>query len=177
MSERAEERDPGGDGCRVDARVVDDHDDGSELLRAIGREVIRISRRRIMTPEGSVLDRSMFRILWALAESGPSTMADLEGLLQLEQSTVSRQVKAAIGRGLIEPHALPGTRRRMFQPTAEGMRIYQEEVDLQSDIFKKALAEFGPARFHAFTVELTALNDALDRAATAADPATSLDFR
>jgi len=137
------------------------------LLRAIGDEVLRISRRRIMTPEGSMLDRSNFRILWALAKSGPATMGDLENALQLEQSTVSRQVKAAIGRGLIEQHVVPGTRRRLLAPTAQGERIYQEEIALQAEVFKRALAEFGPARFQAVTAELTALNDALDRASSA----------
>ncbi|MCK9920956.1 MarR family winged helix-turn-helix transcriptional regulator [Frankia sp. AgPm24] len=162
---------------QLDGKPVGSEPDEDDLLRAIAREVLRLSRRRIMTPEGSTLDRSMFRILWALAESGPCTMANLECTLHLEQSTVSRQVKNAIGRGLVESHMPPGSRRRVFQATSEGARIYQQEAALQSDVFKKALAEFGPSRFHAFTSELTALNDALDHAANAADPATSHDFR
>ncbi|MCM3883676.1 MarR family winged helix-turn-helix transcriptional regulator [Frankia sp. R82] len=167
---------PAADQPAADRLVGGQHDE-DELLRSIGREVLRLTRRRIMTPEGSTLDRSVFRILWALAESGPSTMAELETALHLEQSTVSRQVKAAIGRGLVESHMLPGSRRRLFQATSEGARIYQQEAVLQSDVFKKALAEFGPARFRSFTTELTALNDALDHAATAADPATSHGFQ
>jgi DNA-binding MarR family transcriptional regulator len=139
------------------------------LLRAIGREFLRLTRRRVQTPAGATLDQSSFRILWALTDMGPQTMGDLENVLQLEQSTISRQVRSAIDRGLLEFHSVPGTRRRLLAPTQLGERTYLEEGRLRADVFKKALAAFGPARFQALTAELTALNDALDHA-TAATP-------
>lgn len=139
------------------------------LLRAIGREVLRLSRRRVQTPEGSILDRSSFRILWALTEMGPLSMGDLESALQLEQSTISRQVKSALSRGLLEFDPSPGTRRRLLRPTPMGASAYAYEGSLRSEVFRRALAEFGPDRVRALAVELGALNDALDRA-TAATP-------
>ncbi|OHV47356.1 MarR family transcriptional regulator [Pseudofrankia sp. BMG5.36] len=143
------------------------------LLRAIGREVLRLSRRRVQTPEGSILDRSSFRILWALTEMGPSSMGDLENVLQLEQSTVSRQVKSAISRGLIELHPVPGTRRRLLRPTPQGESAYLHEGTLRGEVFRKALAEFGRDRVQALAAELGALNDALDHAT--ATTATTAD--
>jgi DNA-binding MarR family transcriptional regulator len=93
-------------------------------------------------------------------------MGDLENVLQLEQSTVSRQVKSAISRGLLELHSVPGTRRRLLRPTPQGERAYVYEGTLRGEVFKKALAEFGPERVEALAAELHALNDALDRATT-----------
>ncbi|ONH62515.1 MarR family transcriptional regulator [Frankia sp. CcI49] len=141
-----------------------------EALRALGNEVLRLSRRRVQLPEESTLDRSSFRILWALAETGPLSMRELEEMLQLEQSTVSRQVKAAIGRGLLEFLPAPGTRRRLLRATPDGERVYAHEGALRAEVFKKALAEFGPDRVRALAAELGALNDAVDRL-TAAEPA------
>ena len=77
-------------------------DDGlveESRLRAIGMELMRLSRRRATAYPGSVLGDSAFRILLLLVEEGPRSLRELADDLQLERSTMSRQVNAAIGRG------------------------------------------------------------------------------
>ena len=133
------------------------------LLRAISDEMMRLSRRRTTSYPGSVLDESAFRILWCLAETDARTPRDLAATLQLEQSTISRQVSAAIGHDLVERYAGDG-QARLLRPTDRGREAYLHDARLRGAVLSRALAELGQDRAEALVTELHALNDALDRA-------------
>jgi DNA-binding MarR family transcriptional regulator len=138
------------------------------LLRAVSDEVMRLSRRRTTSYPGSVLDESAFRILWCLAETDARTLRDLAATLQLEQSTISRQVSAAIKHELVERYA--GDRQaRLLRPTDRGREAYLHDARLRGTVLSRALAELGQGRVEALVSELRALNDALDRAHGARD--------
>ena len=87
------------------------------LLRALGDEVLRLSGRRMATLPGSRLDSSAFRILWRLEECGPLTLREIAEQLQLEQSTINRQVNSAIKHGLVERVPSPGRVGTPVRPT------------------------------------------------------------
>ncbi|KHL17116.1 UNVERIFIED_CONTAM: hypothetical protein LK11_13760 [Mumia flava] len=140
-----------------------------DLLRAFGDEVMRISRRRVSVPAGSVLDPSAYRILWSLVDHGPLGLGELGEELQLEQSTVSRQVKAAVRHGLVERVITEGTRQRVVRATAAGEEAYWHDARLRGERFRQALGELGAEHVRVLAADLRAFNDALDRA-RAADP-------
>lgn len=145
-----------------------------DLARAVGREVLRLSRRRVVTPPGAELDQSVFRILHAVAQAGrPLSMRDLERELQVEQSTVSRQVKSAVAQGLVELEIVPGRRERLVRPTDEGTRAYQRDGALRLEIFREVLAELGRDRVESLVRDLAELNDAIE--ATYSAPALAGD--
>lgn len=135
-----------------------------ELVKAVGREVLRLSRRKVLTPAGAELDQSVFRILWAVAEHGPLSMRELEHELQLEQSTVSRQVKGAVSRGLVELELAPGRRERLVRLTESGTAAYQRDGALRLEIFRETLAELGRDRVRSLVRDLAELNDAIEKA-------------
>ena len=134
------------------------------LLRALGDELIRVTARRTTTYAGSRLDGSAFRILRLLEESGPRTLRDLSEELQLERSTVNRQVNAAIGHGYVERVAATGRSAGLVRPTAEGRAAYLHDGRLRGALYSRALDELGPDRAAAMVDSLRELNDALDRA-------------
>jgi DNA-binding MarR family transcriptional regulator len=134
------------------------------LLRALGDQVLRLTGRRATTYPGSVLDTSAFRILWRLEEAGPRTLRDLADELQLEQSTVNRQVNGAIRHGLVERFEVEDQVSRLLRPTARGREAYEHDGRLRADVFSEALADLGADRARALVDDLAALNDALDRA-------------
>jgi DNA-binding MarR family transcriptional regulator len=142
------------------------HDDrlDDELVRAVGEELLRISRRRVQAPEGVQLDLSAFRILWLLVQRGPSTHREIGEELQLEQSTVSRQVKAAAAHGLVEREEVDGTQR--LRATEQGLEAYRVDRQVRAAAFRAALAELGPSRVQRLLQDLTAFNDALERASS-----------
>jgi len=137
------------------------------VLRELGDELMRLSRRRSQVYPGAVLDTSAFRLLWLLTEGPPRTLRELAEELQLEQSTVSRQVTAAIGHGLVERYAVPGSPSRLLRPTEAGRAAYLHDGELRAEVYTRVLDELderGAGRAAALVAELRELNDGLDRA-------------
>lgn len=135
-----------------------------QLLRAFGDEVMRMTGRRTTSYAGSVLENSAFRILWLLEESGPRTLRELSEELQLEQSTINRQVNAALRHGYVERFAAAGRSGRLVRPTPEGRRAYLHDAHRRAALYARALDELGPDRALAMVESFRAFNDALDRA-------------
>ena len=135
------------------------------VLRELGDELMRLTRRRTQAYPGSQLDTSAFRLLWLLTEGPPRTQRELADELQLDPSTVTRQVSAAISHGLVERYAEPGSHRpaaaahrgragrRTSRTRGSAPKVYQAVLD-----------ELGASRSVALVAELRELNDGLDRA-------------
>lgn len=134
-----------------------------ELLRAFGDEILRVTRRRATTYPGSELSNSAFRILWVLDEHGPQSVGDLAGAVELQQSTVSRQVGSALGHGLIE-RVVGDDGRVLLRPTEAGERAYRHDVAIRVAIFSEALGGLGPTTGERLVADLKRFNDGLDRA-------------
>lgn len=134
-----------------------------DLLRALGTELLRAARLRAASYPGSLLDNSAFRILWRLVEEGPRTLRELSEELQLERSTVTRQVAAALERGLVERYDEPGRGGRLLRPTEAGAEAYRHDGQLRAARLTAALGDLGPERADRLVADLRAFNDALDR--------------
>ena len=134
--------------------------DDEARMRALGTEVVRLTRRRATSYPGSVLDDSAFRILLVLVEEGPRSLGDLADDLQVEQSTISRQVATAVGRGLVERY---GEAPRLVRPTDAGREAYLHDGRIRAEVWSRALEQVGAARGDDLVAALHDLNDALDR--------------
>jgi DNA-binding MarR family transcriptional regulator len=130
-------------------------------MRALGAEVMRLTRRRATSYPGSVLEDSAFRLLLVLVEEGPRSLRDLAHELQLEQSTISRQVTAAVSHGLVERY---GESPRLVRATGAGQEAYLHDGRLRGEVWSRAIAELGAERGARLIAALHELNDALDRA-------------
>ena len=130
-------------------------------MRALAAEIMRLTRRRATSYPGSVLEESAFRILLVLVEEGPRSLRELALDLQLEQSTISRQVSSAVGHGLVERY---GESPRLVRATGAGREAYRHDGRLRGQVWDRAIAELGPERGAALIAGLHDFNDALDRA-------------
>ena len=133
------------------------------VLRGLGDELMRLSRRRAQVHPEAVLDASAFRLLWLLTEGPPRTLRELADELQLDQSTVTRQVNAAIGHGLVERYAVAASPSRLLRPTEAGRAAYRHDGALRAEVYAAALDELGAQRAEALVAGLRELNDLLDR--------------
>lgn len=131
---------------------------------ALGDELIRLRRRRSTVVAGTVLENSAFRILWVLADGTPRTLRTLGEDLELEQSTVNRQVNAAISAGLLERYVAAGSPGRLLRPTESGRAAYEHDGLLRAALISTALDTLGPERAHRLLVDLRDFNDAWDAA-------------
>lgn len=85
------------------------------LLDAIERELTLISRHQLATATTGVLERSAYLMLSRIDATGPMTAKELATGLQLEISTVTRQVGAMLRERLVDriPDPAGGVARRL----------------------------------------------------------------
>ncbi|GAA4696550.1 MarR family transcriptional regulator [Nocardioides nanhaiensis] len=147
-----------------------------DTVAELGHQLLRLQRRRTTVPPGTRLEVSAFRILWVLAHDGPATLRSLAEQLDLEQSTVNRQVHAALDAGWLEecpaPPRAPGSSAasgraraaRHFRPTRAGRTAYEHDGRLRAERYLAALDRLGTDRATRLVEDLTAFNDAWDAA-------------
>ena len=139
-------------------------DDPMAEIAALGDELTRLQHRRTTVYDGTLLENSAFRILRVLSDGTARSLRTLAVDLDLEQSTVNRQVNAAIGAGFLERFEVEGSLSRLVRPTAEGVRAYEHDGLIRATLIQAALDELGPARAATLIADLRAFNDAWDAA-------------
>lgn len=72
------------------------------LLAAMSRELTLISRHQLVNASRGVLERSAYLMLNRIDATGPMTARELADALQLEISTVTRQVAAMLRENVVE---------------------------------------------------------------------------
>ncbi len=133
-------------------------------LALLGDELLRLQRRRTTSYAGSVLDTSAFRILRVLADGEPRTMRQLAHELELEQSTVNRQVHAAIDLGYLERFEVEGSVSKLLRPTEAGLAAFEHDIAIRVTLIQGALDALGPGRGARLVADLRDFNDAWDAA-------------
>lgn len=99
----------------------------------------RLERARRAHEAGARLTIADNRLLWLLSGEGPQTMREISEALRLEQSTVNRQVNAALERGLVERVERADVTARSFRITAEGADLFSSELTRGMTLFAEAL--------------------------------------
>jgi DNA-binding MarR family transcriptional regulator len=135
------------------------------LLGELADELLRFSKRRHAAIEGAELDTSAFKLLWVLSDDEPRTLRELADELDLDLSTINRQVNAALRAGLLERFAVPGSPSKPVRPTAQGRRLYEHDMAVHADLLRSVLAEMGADGARDLIRSLAAFNDAYERRA------------
>lgn len=150
---------PGGDGPGEDASVWP-----SPMFRDLTDELQRLSRRKSKEYDGSILEASAFAILWILYDGAPRTLRDLTEELGLEQSTVNRQVNAAIRQGYLQRYEVVGSVSKMLRPTDKGREAFAHDGRLRAERLERVFDDLAPGTPEALLHELRAFNQAYERA-------------
>ncbi|MFB9313083.1 MarR family winged helix-turn-helix transcriptional regulator [Nocardioides plantarum] len=131
-------------------------------VTALGDQLLRLQRRRRHVYADVVLENSAFRLLWVLDDGEPRTLRQLAADLDLEQSTVNRQVNAAIAAGWLERYDVPGSASRLVRPSAAGREAYRHDGLIRAGTIRAALDELGHEHAASVIDGLRSLNDAWD---------------
>jgi len=148
------------------ACVLSEDDDSIWSLpvyRGLVEELLRMRKRRSDEHNGAILDGSAFSILWQLNEGPGRTLRELTDALELEQSTVNRQVNAAIKRGYVERYEVEGQVSRLHRPTEEGRRAFEHDGLLRAQRLDRVFSDLAPGTPEGLLAQLKAFNDAYDR--------------
>ncbi len=135
----------------------------SPLYRDIVEELSRFLRRKSEHPAESVLESSAFAILLVLSDGRARTLRELTDELDLEQSTVNRQVNAAIKLGYLERFDVEGSTSRLIRPTGSGRAAFTHDGMLRVSRLKQVFADLDPGTPEVLLRELRAFNEAYDR--------------
>ncbi|WP_051551498.1 MarR family winged helix-turn-helix transcriptional regulator [Nocardioides sp. URHA0020] len=135
------------------------------LLSALADELMRLGRRRHVNVDGTELDMSAFKLLWILSDDSPRTLRELADELDLELSTINRQVNAAVRAGLLERFSVPDGPSKPVRPTDEGRRLYQHDSAIHADLLRSVLAEMGADPARELIQGMRSFNDAYERRA------------
>lgn len=117
--------------------------EGMERSRLTAALLTRLDRHRRAHREHRVLGDAVMRVLWLLAEGGPRTLREIADGLHLEQSTVNRQVNAALAEGLVERERPEGSSAYRFRRTERGHELFEADVSASLDGYREALEALG----------------------------------
>jgi DNA-binding MarR family transcriptional regulator len=146
----------------------DDALDGVErALTQVGRAMLRLSVPREVLAEGEHIDRSGYWALSRLGEAaGPVRLSDLAALLELDLSTVSRQVRHLVDSGLVSRQSDPADGRAALLALSDRGRCVLEAVRrARRDMLRQTMASWGVAERNALAATVSRLAGDMQRAA------------
>jgi DNA-binding MarR family transcriptional regulator len=118
-------------------------------------------RRTGETPHNA-LDRSAYLILRRLDERGPQTVRSIAAALDLDSSTVARQIAAMVRDGLVQrTRSTSDGRVSVVEPTPVGLRRMTGVRAAREDLYTQVLATWPDSDRRTLASLLTRLNHAL----------------
>ncbi len=103
----------------------------------------RFGEARRVLEHRAPLGTADMRLLWLLTDGKPRTLREIATDLQLEQSTVNRQVNAALAAGLLDRHR-EGGGAYLVTASAAGTQAFEEILASSLGVYRQALAALGP---------------------------------
>ncbi|MEU4472920.1 MarR family transcriptional regulator [Micromonospora sp. NPDC023888] len=144
------------------------NDDDESTLGRIETEVALLmrfgeaTRRATGTAEHRVLDRAAYVILRHLADAGPQNVSALAARLNLDGSTVTRQVSALQRDGLITRTPDPSDGRgTVISPTSAGLQRMAAVQAARTRLYGDMLADWSTEDRSTLAALLGRLNQAL----------------
>lgn len=145
-------------------RLPDDREMASLLYRL---ETLR----RVAEQQGE-LRAADGRLLWLLSDGRARTLREIADDLNLEQSTVNRQVNATVKAGLLSRSHETGRTAWVFTGTPEGLAAFERSLRQHLGLYDRALAAIPQAHrrdfLDHFAQFVDAYGDELRRAAWSA---------
>jgi DNA-binding MarR family transcriptional regulator len=140
-----------------------------EVLGAIETQVALLmrlgeaSRRSTGLKPHRALDRAAYVILRYLQQDGPQNVSTLADRLNLDGSTVTRQVTALQHDGLVERHRDPNDGRgTVIEATETGLRQVGAVQEARRALYDKVLSDWSPGERENLAGNLTRLTGSLD---------------
>ncbi len=145
---------------------VTDELHGTDVWSTIGA-LARLERAQRTAEDTAEIRTADRRLLWLLSDGTPRTMREIAEELSLEQSTVNRQVNAALTAGLLARVDPDAHHARPLVVTDEGRALFDRSLERHVGLLDQALAAVPDDRRAAFLADLAAFVDAYGSAVDA----------
>lgn len=133
---RRTERNPGR--CRGDHNGASVSGD-----RRVADLITRLDAARRAHGHQMDLGTADLRILWMFSDDRARTLKEIAEELRLEQSTVNRQINAALNAGLLRRDRRAGSAAHEFSASAEGERAFEADVEKSMAAYHLGLEALG----------------------------------
>jgi DNA-binding MarR family transcriptional regulator len=121
------------------------------------------SRRATAVKPHRALDRAAYVILRCLQDEGPQNVSAIADRLNLDGSTVTRQVTALQQDALIERRPDPRDGRgTVIEPTPLGLKQVDEVRAARRELYDKVLADWSDTDRDQLAIHLARLTQAMD---------------
>ena len=123
---------------------------------------------RLHGPSGfTVLDRPAYQALWRICEEGPLRPTTLAGMLEVDLSVVSRQVRSLEDAGFVQRQTDPqDARAALVSATAAGREAFERTKQQRTEVLEEVLREWPEGERESFVTLLSRFNDQLESAIT-----------
>jgi DNA-binding MarR family transcriptional regulator len=121
-----------------------------------GREGLPGAAHDALEPTG--LRINQFSLLGAIETTGPTTVSDLARLLELDRTTLTRNLKTLQKSGLIDISPGQDKRERLVSATPSGIDVMARAKPLWRGAQDRIIKELGRERWQRITDDLDALS-------------------
>lgn len=124
------------------------------LARRLSRPV------RVHGPSGwTLLDRPAYQALWRVVEEGPLRPTALSGLLNVDLSVVSRQIRSLEEAGFVSRTPDPAdARATLISATATGREAFESIAQRRTEVLAEVLVDWPEEDVAEFSRMLTRFN-------------------
>ena len=112
--------------------------------RRLAAVLFRLDDQRRVMENTMRLGTADLRLLWLLADGRARTLREIADELHLEQSTINRQVNAALNSGYVERRRRAGGNAHEFVRTREGRRVFEADTARSLGAYAAALQKMKP---------------------------------
>ncbi|MCU1624559.1 MAG: hypothetical protein JWL79_3404 [Frankiales bacterium] len=119
---------------------------------------------RLHGPSGfTVLDRPAYQALWRICDEGPLRPTTLAGLLEVDLSVVSRQVRSLEDVGFVQRKTDPAdARAALVSATEAGREAFERTRQQRTEVLEEVLAGWPDDERAVFVRLLSRFNDELE---------------
>lgn len=112
--------------------------------RRVADLIVRLDAARRAHGHQMDLGTADLRILWMFSDNRARTLKEIAEELRLEQSTVNRQINAALNAGLLRRDRRVGSTAHEFSASAEGEQAFEADVAKFMAAYHSGLEALGP---------------------------------
>ena len=139
-------------------RTVPGSDESPHPGRALAGQLQQLDALRRAVARRHALNTADMRLLWLLSDGRPRTFRAISEELNLEQSTVNRQVNGAARAQLVQ--ITDDQPARQVLATDDGLAAFDQDVDRVLNGYRQALERMGTAHTEELTTLLAEFIDA-----------------
>lgn len=112
-------------------------------LTQVARTILRLDVPKDALPDGASIGRTGYWLLVLVSEQSPLRLSDLAGTVELDLSTISRQIRDLVASGLITRTPDPADgRAALLSLTERGVAVLEAVSESRRRVLAQAIAEW-----------------------------------